>query len=584
MTTRHDGTHDGSTLQAPLRMLARLVAHHPGRAAIAAILGLVVGALGWAIPIQLQVVLDHRGDLSTIAGITLAVALGTVLRSAFSVLRKHVQMALARGIEQKLALRYLGHALRLDIAEYDRLPRADLLNRLHGLEQVRTALEDRVLGVVFDVVLVAVAAAIMARTSIPLALLASAGAILPAVVVFFIKRIIRDSFKETQELGARLTGTSTDALDGIRDLRVAGAEEWFVGRLERDYVAVQDKRARHHLMLTVIGNTTGLLSTLLSILILFVGAHAVHDGSLTNGQLLFAFSMAGSMLGPIESLVISWLFFEDAAGALERCQQVLALPAEPRVGPRELEDVKGDIALEHVTFGYKPGQPVLHDVSLRIPAGQSVAIVGESGAGKTTLLHLLTGLYRPTEGRVLADGRDLKDWDRRSWRRQIGVVYQSPHLFQATVEENLRLGNSSVDLLDLDHALRDASAQGFVSRLEEGTATPLLAGGAPFSGGQAQRLAIARALARHPKVLLLDEATSNLDLDTESAVWSALEKGKGKRTTVFVTHRLSSSARADRIVVMDGGAITEQGSYSELLEAKGRYHQLWKRQNAMENS
>jgi ABC-type bacteriocin/lantibiotic exporter with double-glycine peptidase domain len=423
----------------------------------------------------------------------------------------------------------------------------------------------------------------MSSYSLPLTILASLGATLPAVIVFFIKRSIRESYKETQRLSTRLSDHCTDAFQGIRDLRLLGDEDWFVRRLERDYLALHQERARHHVKLEIIGNGTNLLSTLLSISILLVGAYAVHAERLSQGQLMFAFSMAGSMLGPLEGLVISWLFFEDAAGALDRYEQVMTLPAVRPAGSSKVREVKGDLRLERVTFGYKAGQPVLHDITLQIPAGRSIAIVGESGAGKTTLLNLLTGHYIPQEGRVLLDGSDLRTWDHTSWRSRLGVVLQDPYLFRITLEENFRLGCAGATAEDVKRALGEASAEEFISRLPDGMKTEVQAGGAPFSGGQAQRLALARALVRNPKVLLLDEATSNLDLATESAVWTALEGGRGRRTTVFVTHRLSSSARADEIVVLDAGRIVEQGSFRDLLERNGRFADLWRRQQAVNN-
>jgi len=565
---------------SPVRTLLCLALSRPAQFLLAGLVSGAVVVLGWSVPYLVQNVIDRRNDLTVIMWITVGIATGLILRHGLSVVRRRLQKSIVRTIERNLALKYLAHALRLDARSYEKYPSSDLLNRLHGLEHVRHALEERVLGISFDAILVAVAAILVARHSIPLAALALAGAALPAIVVFFIKRSIRDSFKETQRLSAQVSESCIDALDGVRDLRIAAAEDWFLRRLEGQYLALHDERYRHHSKLDVIGSGTGLLSALLNIAVLLAGAYAVHADRLTSGQMMFAFTMAGSMVGPLEGIVISWLFFEDAAGALERYEEIMTLPAERGAPSAMARRVEGRLRLENVTFEYLPGAPVLRGITLDISPGRSVAVVGESGAGKSTLLGLLAGFYEPGEGRILVDEEDLHRWDARAWRDQIGVVLQSPHLFRASVEDNLVLGREAVTSEDLDRATSEACAREFLSQLPEGLGTRVSAGGTPFSGGQAQRLALARALVKNPRVLLLDEATSNLDLATESAVWAALEGARGKRTTVFVTHRLSSSARADEIVVLDAGKVVERGTFRELIRANGRFADLWKRQQA----
>jgi len=305
----------------------------------------------------------------------------------------------------------------------------------------------------------------------------------------------------------------------------------------------------------------------------------VAEGRITQGQLMFLFTMAGTMLGPLEQLASSWISFDEASVAFSRYNEIVLLPAEAREKPSgPPRDVRGDIVIEDVSFGYRSGRPILENVSLAIPAGSSVSIVGESGAGKSTLLSLLAGLYLPDRGRILVDGRDLREMGLLELRRLTGVVFQTPHLFDASVEENIRMGRWDASEEEVRQAARMARAHDFIERLPEGYATAVSRAGSSFSGGQVQRIAIARALICNPKILLLDEATGNLDAHTEAAIWATLTEGGLACTRVFITHRLSTTIRTDQIVVIDHGRIAESGTFGDLMARKGRFHELWERQ------
>jgi ABC-type bacteriocin/lantibiotic exporter with double-glycine peptidase domain len=287
------------------------------------------------------------------------------------------------------------------------------------------------------------------------------------------------------------------------------------------------------------------------------------------------------MLGPLEQLASTWISFDEASVAFSRFSDILELPAESCRSPEpegKEPDLRGEVTLESVTFSYRADYPVLEDISLQVEPGASIAIVGESGAGKSTLLSLLAGLYVPDRGRILIDGQDLRALGAERVRRRMGVVFQSPHLFNATVEENIRMGAPNATFEDIRRAAKLAHADGFIERLPQGYATPLDRSGATLSGGQAQRIAIARALVSNPKILLLDEATGNLDAQTESAIWSALAEADLGCTRIFVTHRLSTAAQTDRIVVIDRGRVGEVGTFDELMRRRNHFYRLWRRQ------
>jgi ATP-binding cassette subfamily B protein len=272
---------------------------------------------------------------------------------------------------------------------------------------------------------------------------------------------------------------------------------------------------------------------------------------------------------------------QRAAGSLARITELLDEPLTIADGPDAvpLAPVHHELRLERVSFGYDD-RPVLRDLSLTIPAGQHVAIVGPSGAGKSTLLNLLLRFWDPTEGRVLVDGQDLRDLQVASLREQIGVVLQDPFIFDTTLRENIALGRPDATDAEIVAAARGARLHEYITSLPAGYDTVVGERGVRMSGGQRQRLAIARALLRQPSLLILDEPTSALDAQTEREILDTLTELAQGRTTISITHRLSLAATADRIFVLADGRLVEQGSHAELVRAGGLYRRMYDEQTS----
>ena len=559
-------------------LMVQLVLTRPILVCMVGVLGILVGLAGWSTAFLLREVLGNLSNTTRLQWACIAVSFAYGARAILLLLRRGVQMFIVRRVEGGLARDFLTQALTLGMKDLDRFPPADLFARFKALEHLRTALEERVLGLFFEVILVVVAAGLMASMNPVVAVLGVLGAILPAVVVFFVRNSIKASFDRIQEGSARLAVLCMDAFEGIRDLRIAGGEDRLAEKLSECHASVQARRERHLLKLNLIGNTTGLLSSLLSVGLLFVGAKAIRSSTLSVSDLVFLFTLSGTMLGPLENLVVSWIFFDEAAAAFERCREVPRVPRPPTARLRPAAVLAGNLMMEAVGFGYAPGRPVLQGLRLEVPAGTSLALVGESGAGKSTLISLLAGLYPPGEGRILLDGKDLREWPIEEWRQYFGAVLEHPHLFEGTVEDNIRLGSPGASDRDVEEAVRTACLREVLDRLPQGLRTHLTRQGSQLSAGQIQRVAIARAILRKPRVLLLDEATSNLDAIAEALFWRLLLEGRQNRTIVFVTHRLVSSRWADRIAVLDGGRIVECGSAQELMAIRGTYFKLWQRQ------
>jgi ATP-binding cassette, subfamily B, bacterial len=301
--------------------------------------------------------------------------------------------------------------------------------------------------------------------------------------------------------------------------------------------------------------------------VLWYGALLVLDGQLTLGALLVFLAYLTTLQGEMKNLLGVYSTVQTAGASVDRVMEVLEAEeeVEERPGAAELGRVRGRIELQGVTFGYEAERPILHDVSLRVEPGQTLALVGATGAGKSTLVGLVPRFFDPWQGRVLLDGVDVREVALRSLRAQVSLVLQEPFLFPLSVAENIAYGRPGATRAEVEAAAVAANAHAFIERLPQGYETVIGERGATLSGGERQRVAIARALLKDAPVLILDEPTSALDAATEALVIEALERLMAGRTTLIIAHRFSTIRKADRVVVLEGGRVVEQGSYSELM-------------------
>jgi ATP-binding cassette, subfamily B, bacterial len=311
--------------------------------------------------------------------------------------------------------------------------------------------------------------------------------------------------------------------------------------------------------------------------LVWLGALHVMEGRIAIGDLTIFLSYLKDLYGPIQSISQNLAEISSSRAGLARVFSVLDIQPDIQDAPdaRPLPAVAGRVRFENVTFGYEPDRPVLRGLSLDVRPGERVALVGHTGAGKTTLAGLVARFFDPQAGRVTIDGHDAREVTVRSLRRQVAFMLQEPILFHTSVAENIAFG-AAVSFEDVRAAARRAEAEPFILDLPEGYATVLGEDGCTLSGGQRQRLALARALLREAPIVILDEPTSSLDLVTEARVWGQIEELLSGRTMIIIAHRLSTARRADRIVVLDGGAIVEEGTHEQLVARGGAYAQLWR--------
>ena len=391
---------------------------------------------------------------------------------------------------------------------------------------------------------------------------------------------VQQASKDAQARFGEVMTASQENLSAQPVIKAFGLEEQAVESYRARLLAVFRAILRVVTLGAVFNASVGMAITIGQLLVLGVGGYLVIEESITLGTLVAFVGLLPSFFQPITALATVGQTVQKASGAMERVREVLDEPIEieERPGATALEPLAGEIRFERVSFGYEPGRPVLHELDLAIPAGSHVAIVGPSGSGKSTIVNLLLRFWDPDEGRVLFDGSDLRDATLASVRGQMALVFQDTFVFDTTVRENIGIGRTGASDADIAAAARAARLDDWVASLPAGFDTVLGERGVRMSGGQRQRLALARALLRDPSILVLDEATSALDPQTEREILDTLLTLTRGRTTVSITHRLSLAATADRVLVLDGGRLVEQGSHAELARAGGLYQQLWDEQ------
>jgi ATP-binding cassette subfamily B protein len=402
---------------------------------------------------------------------------------------------------------------------------------------------------------------------------------LVAVLVSLFGAKVMGAAEKSQKQVSELAALLGEAIAGLPLVRAFAAEPWLQQRFETEIDLHRRARYRTQQLLALQYPVVGFLEAAGILAVLLMGAARIQSGDLT-GQGFSSYVAALLMLiDPISHLTTNFNEFQQGQASLKRLRQIEREAVEPPDRPhaQALGPVAGELALEQVNFGYDAGQPVLRQLSLQVKPGQVVALVGPSGAGKSTLFSLLLRFNTAQSGRVLLDGRDLSDLRASELRKAIALVPQQSAVFSGTVAEAIAFGRPA-SLEQIQAAARLANADGFIEALPDGYQARVEERGSNFSGGQLQRLAIARAVLGDPAVLLLDEATSALDAESEQAVQRGLDQAMAGRTVLVIAHRLSTVQEADSIVVLEHGQIVDQGNHDQLISRPGRYRDLCERQ------
>ena len=403
-------------------------------------------------------------------------------------------------------------------------------------------------------------------------------AVAPAMVgaSFLVGKPLQMAAKLKREIESRIQAHIQQTLTGIPVVQAFVQEDRERARFKQFADAAIRAQQRSTLLGSLNNLGSGLIMIMGTAVVLYLGARHVRDGRLTVGDLWVFIIYLGSLQAQMKTLAHTQTVFRSVNASVNRVMEELLTPPEvpEKVQAAALPAARGYVRLEGITFGYEPERPVLRDVSLQARPSETIAIVGETGAGKSTLVSLVPRFFDPWQGRVLVDGKDVRDLQLLSLRRQVGLVLQEPFLFPFTIAENIAYGRPGATRQEIEAAARAANAHEFIERLDEGYDTVIGERGATLSGGERQRLSIARALLKDAPILILDEPTSALDAETEARLVEALERLMAGRTTFIIAHRLSTVRRADCILVLKDGRIVESGNHQQLLARGGVYAHL----------
>jgi ATP-binding cassette subfamily B protein len=514
----------------------------------------------------------------------------------------YVQTYLVGWIGQRalsdLRIRIFTHLQSLSIGFYERRPAGVLISRMtNDVEALDSLVTDSVVTLFQSGLTLLGTVVILLTLDVELALITFCVFPLLAAGSLWFRLASAGAFRRTRETIGAITAYLQETLSGIRVVRSFGAEPSH----EAGFAALNEEN-REANMATVRLNAAyfpavELLSGIAIAGIVLYGGYQAINGTITAGTVVAFVAALSNLFDPIQQLSQLYTTYQSGMAALEKIFQLLDTKPDLRDRPRAvtLPRITGEVSFEDVSFSYpraprraREGEgaayapdteratPALDHVSLQIPPGQTLALVGATGAGKSTMAKLVARFYDPSSGRVLVDGHDLRDIAARSLRSQMGIVPQEAFLFSGTIAQNIAFGRPEADEAQIRAAAAAVGVDVFIAELERGYDTQVGERGAQLSAGQRQLIAFARALIADPRILLLDEATSNVDLQTEARIEQGLRRLLAGRTAIVIAHRLSTIRQAARIVVLEQGSIAEQGTHDELIAAEGRYFELYR--------
>lgn len=539
--------------------------------------------LGLSTSIYIQKITDNvlptgNTNLLNLMGVAMLVIL--VFQLLLGINQTLFMMKTGQQIDSRLILGYYKHLLRLPQRFFDTMRVGEIISRINDAVKIRAFINDVSLSLVVNVFIVLFSFVLMFVYSWKLALIMLAVIPLYSAVYVITNRLNKKQERKLMEHSADLESQLVESVNSVRTIKQFGIEDFSNMKTETRFVTLLKTVFKSGKNSIFSGYSSETISRLFTIVLLWVGSYFVIDNEITPGELLSFYAIIGYFMGPIASLIGANKSIQNALIAADRLFEIMDLETESTENKITLKaENVGDIDFQHIAFSYGTRREVFSDFSLTIPHGKRVAIIGESGSGKTTLAALLQKLYPLNSGKITINGLDIDYISTESMRNIVGSVPQQLNLFSGNIIENIAVGDLNPDMQRVMDILKELGLMPFIEKLPEGLTTQVGENGVALSGGEKQRIAIARALYRNPEIILFDEATSSLDSASEQHVKNLLQRlNQEGKTIILIAHRLSTVVDSDVIVVLENGKLIEQGSHVDLYIEGTRYYEMWQKQ------